>query len=109
MTCLENLPDTFSRLVTIDGRDYYLGPYDSPEPREKCDRLIREWLAGGRSLRIGRQDRPTVAELVREYWAWVKSYYFKNDRPTSELVTIRAALKILLELHRRTALSASLD
>lgn len=35
-------------IVRISGRDHYLGPHNSPESREKYDRLIAEWLANGR-------------------------------------------------------------
>jgi hypothetical protein len=33
-------------VVRIDGRDHYLGKYDSPESREKYHRLVAEWLNG---------------------------------------------------------------
>jgi len=36
-------------VVRIEGRDFYLGEYDSPESWEKYHRLIAEWL-GGASL-----------------------------------------------------------
>ena len=31
-------------VVRIDGRDVYLGRYDSPESREKYRRVVAEWL-----------------------------------------------------------------
>ena len=31
-------------VVTLDGKDVYLGEYDSPESRAKYDALIAEWL-----------------------------------------------------------------
>ena len=37
-------------VVTIDGRDLYLGRHDTPASRAEYDRLIAEWLAGGRRL-----------------------------------------------------------
>ena len=36
-------------VVTIKGRDHYLGKYDSEQSRQKYDRLIRAWLASGRT------------------------------------------------------------
>jgi len=36
-------------VVTTGGREIYLGRYDSPESREKYNRLIAEWLANGRT------------------------------------------------------------
>ena len=35
-------------IVTIGGRDHYLGPWKSKASRIEYDRLIGEWLAAGR-------------------------------------------------------------
>jgi len=35
-------------VVTLDGRDIFLGRYNSPESRQKYDRMINEWLGAGR-------------------------------------------------------------
>ena len=32
-------------VVRIDGKEHYLGRYDSPESREKHQRLMAEWLS----------------------------------------------------------------
>ena len=37
-------------VVTIDGRDFYLGTHGTKQSREDYDRLIGEWLANGRRL-----------------------------------------------------------
>ena len=29
--------------VRIDGKDHYLGPYGSPESRDRYDEIVREW------------------------------------------------------------------
>src|SRR4051794_26593733 len=81
-------------VVTIGGKDHYLGRYNSPESREKYHRLIAEWLAT-RDL-PPRQEEPgksplTVSELILAYWKFAGSYYVKNGRPTSEVDTIRQA------------------
>ena len=36
-------------VVTLDGRDVYLGKYGTPESRAEYDRVVAEWLAAGRS------------------------------------------------------------
>jgi hypothetical protein len=36
-------------VVRIEGRDYYLGEYDSPERHEAYRRVIAKWLTSGRS------------------------------------------------------------
>ncbi|HEU5117937.1 MAG TPA: hypothetical protein VFT74_15020, partial [Isosphaeraceae bacterium] len=35
-------------VVTLGGRDYYLGLYGSSESRTEYDRRLAEWLANGR-------------------------------------------------------------
>ncbi len=37
-------------VVTLNGGDQYLGPFDSPESKVRYDRLIGKWLAHGRQL-----------------------------------------------------------
>lgn len=44
--------------VTIDGKDHYLGPMDSPGSREEYERVISEWLASGRANRHAPPLRP---------------------------------------------------
>lgn len=87
-------------VVTLDGRDHYLGPWKSKESREKYDRLISEWLANGRRLPA---DGMAVVELAAAYWRHVKEYYRKPDgTPTSEQDTIKQALKPLTRLFGKT-------
>ncbi|WP_165065631.1 tyrosine-type recombinase/integrase [Paludisphaera rhizosphaerae] len=79
-------------VVTIGGRDIYLGVYGSDASRRAYDRLIAEWLANGRRLRG--DHPPTVAEIVVAYLGYVDSRYRSNE-PTS----IRTALKPCRELY----------
>ncbi len=37
-------------VVTLNGRDFYLGRYNSPESRAEHDRVIAERLTNGRML-----------------------------------------------------------
>src|SRR3954447_11089625 len=39
-----------SAVVTIDGKNHYLGPFGSPESHEKYARLISEWRLHARHL-----------------------------------------------------------
>jgi integrase len=92
-------------VVTINGKDHYLGAYDSPESWEKYHRLVAEWLAA-RNLPPA-APRPTaapltVAELVLAYWRWAESYYVKDGKPTSEQDTIRQALRFVRRLYGST-------
>ena len=40
-------------LVTINGRDLYLGPHGTKASKVEYDRLVCEWLASGRSISFG--------------------------------------------------------
>jgi hypothetical protein len=51
-------------VVTLDGRDIYLGKHDTPESRREYDRLIAEWLANGRRLTPGAAGEPVPAGLT---------------------------------------------
>lgn len=50
-------------VVSIAGRDYYLGQYDTPASKAEYERLIGEWLASGRVVpplpRAGRRAATT--------------------------------------------------
>jgi hypothetical protein len=92
-------------VVTIGGKDHYLGEYDSPESWEQYHRLVAEWLA----VRIAPPVLPqtgspplSVSELLLRYWRFVESYYVKDGRPTSEQDTIRQALRFVRELYGST-------
>lgn len=52
-------------IVTLNGQDYYLGPYNSRASRVEYDRLIAEWIANGRSSQ-GALDL-TISELLVRY------------------------------------------
>ena len=54
--------------MTLNGRDFYLGPWEAPESRQEYDRLVAEWLANGLRLpEAGPQEELTVIELVTAY------------------------------------------
>lgn len=84
--------------VTIEGRDIYLGPFDSPESHEKYDRLIAEWLL---SRRVdATDDRPLqVCELMASYLQFAVTYYVKDGRITSEFGCITVAMRTLRRMY----------
>ncbi|MEM8680182.1 MAG: site-specific integrase, partial [Planctomycetota bacterium] len=84
-------------LVTLSGKDFYLGPHGTKASKLEYDRLIGEWLSNGRCL-PGQPERAiSVAELILAYWRFAKSWYVKNGKPTDELASIKVALR-----HTRT-------
>jgi hypothetical protein len=77
-------------VVTLGGRDHYLGTHGSRESHALYDRLVSEWLAGGRSNGAATVsgDAPgiTVVEVIAAFWRHAQTYYRRPDgSPTSEL------------------------
>ena len=92
-------------VVTLNGRDIYLGRYNSAESREKYQRAIKEWLTSHRLLppedsrgrRARATDSLTINEIFASYWEYVQQYYRKYGKPTSEVSSIKRALAPVLE------------
>jgi hypothetical protein len=72
---------TGQAVVTLDGRDFYLGRHGSPKSRAEYDRVIAEWLTNGRRLHaaasVGGSDL-TVNEILVAYLGHAEVYYAKN-------------------------------
>jgi integrase len=92
---------TGQAVVTLDGRDIYLGRWNSTQSRREYDRLIGEWLAAGRSL-----PRPTadlaIAELILRFMRFAGGYYRKNGGATSELEEYKQSLRPVRQLYGLT-------
>jgi integrase len=96
---------TGQAVVTLNGRDVYLGKHGTPESKSEYDRLLAEWLAAGRTSVPRRGKTPadfSVTELVDQYQAFADGYYIKNGKPTKEVTTIAYALGHVLPLYRHT-------
>jgi integrase len=83
-------------VVTISGRDHYLGLYRSKASRREYDRLVGEWLARDRQPLLRDADGLTVAELAARYLAFASKKYVRQGQPTAEQHHIRTALRHLL-------------
>ncbi|MFN6129996.1 MAG: hypothetical protein ACK494_14025, partial [Planctomycetota bacterium] len=90
---------TGQAVVTIHGRDLYLGKWNSAESKDEYDRLIAEFLANGRRLQT--EADSTVVEVLNAYRKFAENYYRKDGRVTSEYGCIVEALKIVRELYGR--------
>jgi hypothetical protein len=89
-------------VVTINGRDIYLGKFNSIESRHKYDKLIQEWLASGRVLTSATpldEEAFSVAELIVAYMKHAKVYYQKDEKPTSPLHNVEDAMTYLKNLY----------
>jgi len=91
-------------VVTLSGKDFYLGPWGTQESKQAYERLISEWLQ-----RKSRPSSPleksnlTVSELILAYWKFAEGYYKRSDgTPTGEMHAIRDSLRPLRKLYGRT-------
>jgi integrase len=91
--------------VTLDGRDYYLGEFGTPESRGEYDRLLAEWLHNGRTLShraSAKESDISVNEMLLAFVEWAESYYRKGGRITGEVTNINYAVKRVRELYGLT-------
>ncbi|MHC4444386.1 MAG: tyrosine-type recombinase/integrase [Planctomycetota bacterium] len=98
---------TGQAVVTLKGKDIYLGKYGTKASQSEYDRLISEWLANGRQLPAtanGNMDI-TINELIARYWKHAKIYYVKNGRPTREQANINLAMRPLRRLYGRISVT----
>ena len=92
-------------IVTLSGRDFYLGEYGSDDSRAAYDRRIAEWLANGRRLVPEEVSKPApyfVTELVLGYLRFAHTYYRKDGKLTGSIERIAVAAKLLTQMYGRT-------
>ena len=90
-------------VVTIAGRDVYLGRHGTAESKAEYDRIIAEWLAGGRGRAARAAADLTVAELMVAYLEFAAGYYRDPDgNPSRELGNVKEALCPLRRLYGHT-------
>lgn len=89
-------------VVTIGGADIYCGRWGSAEAQEVYDRVIGEWLAGGRCIAATASTRggASVAELLLAYLKFCEGYY---RPPSQEVAKIRRALRPIPRAYGHTA------
>ena len=79
--------------VRINGKDHYLGPYDSPESRDKYDDLIAQWRV---SKAVPSNYTLTIDDLCLAYLEHAQEHYTKDGQQTSEVCCIRNSLRFLI-------------
>ena len=89
-------------VVTLNGKDHYLGPWPSlarkapPEVKERYDQLITEWLANNRQPAAPPQAKPVfiVNQLILRYYRWAEGHYRRPDGTmTNEVNDLRRTLR----------------
>jgi integrase len=89
-------------VVTLNGRDFYLGPHGTKASKIQYDRLLGEWLQNSRNPLIAASDGITVVELCARYFKFAKQYYQRNGECTGETPNIRIALRFLREWYGKS-------
>jgi integrase len=90
---------TGQAVVTLNGKDHYLGHYGTAASRAEYDRLIAEWLACDRQL-PDEAGRRTINELILDYLRHAYKYYRRPDgTPTAEVGCLKLALRALRKLY----------
>lgn len=63
-------------IVTLNGRDIYLGAFNSAESKAEYRRVTAEWLASGKTCQDANAgDMLTIFELVAHFWRHAQGYY----------------------------------
>ncbi len=84
-------------VVTLSGKDFYLGRYDSAEARQLYAKLLPEWESTNRSITFGEPvECLTMAQIALSYLDYAKSYHGTDSR---EYNHCRRAVKPISELY----------
>lgn len=88
-------------VVTLNGVDFYLGPWNSPESRAEYDRVTSEWLARGRRPPAkGEPGELLVKELILGYHSHLTASGGDAARKA------KFALRLVREMYGETKASA---
>ena len=91
---------TGQAVVTLKGRDFYLGPHGTKASQVEYDRLIAEWLANGRHDPDDDPDGVTVAVLCDRYLTFAQGYYAQRDgRCAGEISGVVRMMKTVLAFY----------
>jgi hypothetical protein len=61
-------------VVTVCGRDLYLGKHGTPYSRAEYERIVSKFIAS-RGVATDRRESLTIDEFCLIYWRHAKSYY----------------------------------
>ena len=82
--------------VRLAGKMTYLGPHGDPGNQAVYDRLMAEFLGGGRTIPTSPDDQPEgylIADMIADYLCHAESYYRNPDgSPTQEVENIKVTI-----------------
>jgi integrase len=82
-------------VVTLNGKDHYLGPHGTPESRAKYERILAEYLqAGRRTPTPPDASRTTVGKICERFLSYARETYRDSaGAPSGEADNVRLALE----------------
>jgi hypothetical protein len=89
-------------VVTLSGKDYYLGPWQSESSVTEYRRLLAEWMAAAKTAPAVEDGKPvaiTIGELLAAYLVEAEVIYKKNGEPSSHLHNVKDGMIPLRELY----------
>lgn len=94
-------------IVTIKGKDHYLGRHGTDSSRANYKKLIAEWAAIGAEVPPPASSASAirldfrVVELIGPYLEFAETYYTKHGKPTGEYANMKDAVRPVVELYGR--------
>lgn len=81
-------------IVTLDGKDHYLGKHGSPESKDAYRKVLASHFA---ATEKPAHELVTIAELIARRMAWAATWYkpMPNGKPSRQIGMIRNALVVL--------------
>lgn len=90
-------------VVTIQGKDHYLGLWNSKASKAEYNRITGEWLVSGRSTRaLTRETDLTIVELCQAYWRFAEQYYGSTGKRRGTANNLKPILRLLRQNYGRT-------
>ena len=86
-------------VVTIAGKDHYLGPHGTGASHHEYDRLIAEYLARGRRPALESEEAVSVNEVLLAFLGHAKKWYVKNGQQTNEFDAYRVLMRDVKKLY----------
>lgn len=93
-------------IVTLRGRDHYLGKYGSPESEARYKQLVAEWAEPSPAVEVpqaadGRAPDLRICELLTAYLVFAEQYYRKDGRLTGEYANVKDAMRPVENLYSK--------
>jgi hypothetical protein len=90
-------------VVTLNGKDFYLGEFNTPDSKIEYERVVAEWLGRHQTGQaITDPSGLSVAEIMVAYLEHINSYYKDAaGAPTREVQNVKLALRPLHRLYGR--------